>query len=529
MNAMSAEYSWSTVGRHKATTPHQRAPRLQPRRACNAPLLASLCRNRPPSWCERALRADKEVDQVVTGRDGHVSAARARFSHLARTNRRIATWISALRRPLYTSSLYLTATSLVNAGSGFVFWVVAARLFTPEEVGAGAALISAAGFLLWVSSLGLEAAIIKYLPQTCSDSSALTNSYLTVASLAGGVAAVAFLATLPLWSPALAFIRHSPLSVLVFLGVVVAGANAVLVDYTFVVLRRSQLTFARTLTQALLKLLLLLALATVLGQALGIFMAWGLAMVLSVVVALWLFLPKALPGYRPRPIVGRHISGEMARFSITNYLRGGLSNATVSLIPIIVVNVLGARANAYSYVGWGAAAPLLAIPDAVAVSLFAEGAHKDESLALHVKRSLKMAFFLLLPAVVTILVVGDKLLLLFGQDYSQQTTSVLRVVAASAIPATVMAIYLGIAQVQHRLKPLVLVPAARAVGTLALSYALTRPLGILGPATAWLVMESALALAVLPGIVKVLRSDHDAPVRLDISGTEVIGRCNDPG
>src|SRR5919199_700297 len=111
------------------------------------------------------------------GRDGHVSAARARASHLARAHLRIAPWISVLRRPLYASSLYLTATSLVNAGSGFVFWVVAARLFKPEDVGAGAALIAAAGVLLWVSNLGLGAGIIKYLPQASSDSSTLGNSY----------------------------------------------------------------------------------------------------------------------------------------------------------------------------------------------------------------------------------------------------------------------------------------------------------------------------------------------------------------
>jgi O-antigen/teichoic acid export membrane protein len=455
------------------------------------------------------------------GRDGHVSAARARSSHLARAHLRIAPWISVLRRPLYTSSLYLTATSLVNAGSGFVFWVVAARLFKPEDVGAGAALIAAAGFLLWVSNLGLEAAIIKYLPQSSSDSSTLANSYLTISSLAGGAAAVACLATLPLWSPALAFIRQSPLSVLVFLAVVVASANCVLIDYAFVVLRRSKLTFARNLTQALLKLLLLLALATVLSKAptlpskaFGIFASAGIATVLSVVIALCLFLPEALPGYRPRPIVGRHISGEMARFSITNYLCSGLFNATLSLIPIIVINTLGARANAYSYVGWGAAAPLLAVTTAVATSLFAEGTHKEEALASNVTRSFKMAFCLLLPAVMAILLGGDKLLLLFGKDYSQETTSVLRVVATSALPTIVTAIYLGIAQVQHRLKPLVLVPAAMAVGTLVLSDALAKPLGILGPAVAWTAMHSAVALAVLPSIFKMLGSHRDTRFRL---------------
>jgi O-antigen/teichoic acid export membrane protein len=332
---------------------------------------------------------------------------------------------------------------------------------------------------------------------------------------------VAFLATLPLWSPALAFIRQSPLSLLVFLGVVVAGANCVLVDYTFVVLRRSKLTFARTLTQALLKLLLLLALATLLGKALGIFMAWGIATMISLVIALWLFLPHALPGYRPRLIFGRHISGGMARFSITNYLCSGLFNvAPTSLIPIIVVNVLGARANAYSYVGWGASAPLLAVSSAVAISLFAEGSHHDESLASNVRRSFKMGFFLLLPAVAAMLIVGDKLLLIFGRDYSQETTNVLRVVATSALPITVTALYLGIARVQHRLKALVLVPATIAVGTLVLSYALARPLGILGPAVAWLAIHSAMALAVLPSILKMLGSHQHTRVRLVASQRE---------
>jgi O-antigen/teichoic acid export membrane protein len=211
----------------------------------------------------------------------------------------------------------------------------------------------------------------------------------------------------------------------------------------------------------------------------------------------------------------------MARFSITNYLCSGLFNATLSLIPIIVINTLGARANAYSYVGWGAAAPLLAVTTAVATSLFAEGTHKEEALASNVTRSFKMAFCLLLPAVMAILLGGDKLLLLFGKDYSQETTSVLRVVATSALPTIVTAIYLGIAQVQHRLKPLVLVPAAMAVGTLVLSDALAKPLGILGPAVGWTAMHGVVALAVLPSILKIIGSDHDARVCLGISAREV--------
>ena len=79
---------------------------------------------------------------TAMGRDGHVSAARARASHLARTNLRIATWISVLRRPLYTSSLYLTATSLAEAltVTATILWFggqrVGALLVTLEMTGA---------------------------------------------------------------------------------------------------------------------------------------------------------------------------------------------------------------------------------------------------------------------------------------------------------------------------------------------------------------------------------------------------------
>ena len=49
-----------------------------------------------------------------------------------------------MRQPLFANAGYLWAINLAGALAGFVFWGIAARLYAPEEVGVGSAVISTA-------------------------------------------------------------------------------------------------------------------------------------------------------------------------------------------------------------------------------------------------------------------------------------------------------------------------------------------------------------------------------------------------
>jgi len=53
-----------------------------------------------------------------------------------------------LNDPLYRNSLFMAFTSVFNAGCGFFFWMIAARLYTVEQVGLATALISALGLVV---------------------------------------------------------------------------------------------------------------------------------------------------------------------------------------------------------------------------------------------------------------------------------------------------------------------------------------------------------------------------------------------
>ncbi len=43
--------------------------------------------------------------------------------------------IQRLRDPLYKNSFFIMLSSITNAGFGFFFWMIAARLYSAEDVG----------------------------------------------------------------------------------------------------------------------------------------------------------------------------------------------------------------------------------------------------------------------------------------------------------------------------------------------------------------------------------------------------------
>jgi len=64
--------------------------------------------------------------------------------------------IQKLKDPLYKNSIFLMLSSITGAGTGFVFWVIAARFYSAEDVGLASAVIAAMGLinLFWVSLIG---------------------------------------------------------------------------------------------------------------------------------------------------------------------------------------------------------------------------------------------------------------------------------------------------------------------------------------------------------------------------------------
>ncbi len=386
-----------------------------------------------------------------------------------------------------------------------MFWVVVARLYTAEDVGLASALISAALLLSFLSRLGLGLGLIRFLPDADTNASGLINSCFTLSGLAAVAITTIFLVGLQLGFPALAPVLRSPFFIAALVVFVAARTNLGLLHQVFVGIRRAEFTLIQALLLGLLQLTIIVAMPRLLKEV-SILISWGMAAAATFVIGVLVVLPRIQPGYRPVPTFWSHLSTEVMRFSLVSYLSTGLWTVPIWLLPIMVVNLLGGEAGAYFYVSMSIAGLLYSIPAATSTSLLSEGSHAEAFLIRHVIRSLKLQVILLLPSIAVILAAGDRILLLFGREYSSEGTRLLWVLALASLPIAVNMVYLGVSRVKKRLKNTLLVAAAVALATLVGSYVLITPLGILGPGVAWLVAHTLIAAAVFPSILRLIKS-----------------------
>jgi O-antigen/teichoic acid export membrane protein len=405
--------------------------------------------------------------------------------------------VAALFRvSLYGNAMYLMAGSVSNAIFGLVFWVLVARLYSTEAVGLASAIISAANLIAMASGLGLGHGLVKFL-HSSEYPSRLINTTFTVAGLSSLGAALIFVLGIGIWSPALSVVRNNAIYFSMFALCVPIASFSALIDQCFVAGLHAGYSLVRNLIINILRLALP-ALLVGSFHSFGIFGSWGGALGVALLVVVFL-LPRAWPGYRPALDIDRDMLAKTVRFSLPNYLSDLFWTAPTFVIPILLVNVLGAGDSAYFYISWAISGIVTMIPGAISNSLFAEGASDGSRLGQNLVRSLKMVFALLTPAVIVVEILAPRLLLAFGNLYTDKASSLLRLLAVAAFPVAINMIYFAMQRVQNKLKTVVCLTAIAGVITVGLSKVVLPTMGITGVGVAWLTSQSIVAGVVVVG------------------------------
>src|SRR5438128_4646252 len=119
--------------------------------------------------------------------------------------------LAHVRTPLHRDGYALVVNSVFTAGTGVVYWVIAAKLFSPHAVGLNSALVSSMMFLAGLAGLNLVNILVRFLPDAGRRTvSVIAWSYAATGLLAA-VAALVFLAGVHQWAPKLGFLVSSPL------------------------------------------------------------------------------------------------------------------------------------------------------------------------------------------------------------------------------------------------------------------------------------------------------------------------------
>jgi len=397
--------------------------------------------------------------------------------------------------PLYSNAFYLMLNAGVMALLGFFFWMVVARFYTEAEVGFSSAIISAMRLLALISLVGLNISLVRFLPHSDRPQE-LINSCYTLGGLVSLVVAGIFIAGLGFWSPALVFVKQNAIFASAFIVFTLLWTLSRLVNFTFIAQRRAGFVLSKGIIFSVLKLPLPV-LFVLFFHTFGIVASWSIAVAVAVTVSIFLFLPKVQDSYKPVPTLKLDLLKNMWRYSAGNYFANLFMACIPFILPLMVVNMLGAEQNAYFYIGWMMAGLLFAIPLAVSQSLFAEGSHFEDKLRGNVTKSLKFTYLLLVPSVIVLVLAGKWLLLAFGQSYSLNALYLLWVLSLSSLPLALTHIYTGILRVTGRIKELSGIWGFIVLATLLISYLIMPVCGIIGIGYAWLGAQTVVAIYVL--------------------------------
>ncbi len=411
--------------------------------------------------------------------------------------------IAGLRAPLYLNGYALMLSAIAMSGLGFVFWVLAARLYAPAAVGAGSALVSLLMFLAGIAQLNLRGALIRFLPLAGPAARRLIlGAYaasIGASLLCGGGA----LLVARWWLPEGAFGVAQPAFAVWFIVSVVAQTIFALQDHVLTGLRQAIWTPVENLVYSLAKLALLIALA---GSAFehAIYYAYTLPILALVIPINYFICTRCLPargpasGQTPEPLTFRGV----ARFVAGDYLGSLFALMSTTLIPVLVALLLGTEANAYFYLPWTIAGALELLAANMTASFTVEAARERVKLVVYSRRVLGQLLILLALALGVILPAAPLLLRIIGQEYADASAGLLRLLALSSVPQAVLMLAMSVARVENRVRTIVALQAANCGLLLGLSALMLPALGILAIGWAKLIAQGVLALLLLGTLLR---------------------------
>ncbi len=396
--------------------------------------------------------------------------------------------------PLLHNGHVLTASSLVAAGLGAFFWLLATAWYSPETVGRSYAALSAAALLSGVGQFNLGDVLMRFVPTTGRHTRRVLLRCYAVSSAASVLAAVAFLLLIPLLAPGLDFLR-SPEMAVAFIAATAGYTLFVIQDGALTGLRRPGWVLGENTIFAVAKAGLLAACA-VLALHSGIMLAWSGALVISLVVTNGYLFGRAVPAHVKADRDGAP-PPRFVRYAAADYVGALLRTAAYSLMPLLVLGQLGAEQNAYFSLAWVIAYTCYLATVNMGSSLVVEAARAPERLAEHGRRVLRHAGLLVGTGVALLVVIAPWVLAAFGPGYAENGTALLRLLALSALPNLVLGVAIDVCRARRAMRWVIGLQAALLVVVLSLTVWLLPLYGLTGVGLAWLIAECLLALPLL--------------------------------
>ncbi|WP_030452340.1 lipopolysaccharide biosynthesis protein [Herbidospora cretacea] len=414
-----------------------------------------------------------------------------------------------LQDPLLRNAYALVVNAGIGAALGVGYWVIAARLFPAADVGEGQALINAMRMLAALTSFGFVGALTRFVPETGRATGRFVGAVYLLGGGLGLVATAVFVVAtkdepgfriLWGWVPAG-----------VFALVVIVWSVYTLQEVVLSALRRSTWVPVVNVAVGFVKVTAVAACAFLVaarGDVVSwqVFLAWIVPCALAVLPVNYLLFVRVIPrhvaetAHRTPPSLKR-----IARFAGGDYFGSVFTLAAIYLIPVVVATQVDHRTYAYYGIAVTVGGLLEIFAFTMATSLTVEGSFDPAALGRNTRRALHRSLTVLIPMIVVVVLAAPLVLAVFGAEFADNGTTLLRLIALATLARAFVELHLGALRALGRGRALLSIQAVRCALALALTWLLLPRHGIEGVGIALVVTQSVMAAAVAPALFRLCR------------------------
>jgi O-antigen/teichoic acid export membrane protein len=394
--------------------------------------------------------------------------------------------------PLSRGGLALLINTGLTGALGFGYWIIAARLFSPEAVGVAGALVSATTLFSGIGQLNLSGMLMRFLPEAGGKSRRLVLIAYAFAATASALLACLCLAAIRIVASPTSPLRLDTIESIALVLAVAATAIFTIEDSVLVGLRRALWVPVENGSFGLAKICILFALAP-LGTAFALFGAWMIPLTLTIpvisVAIFGRFLPLP-PTRRSAALLGGEARSRIIRFTIGDATGGLFTQAWTYLLPVVITASLGPKINALFFTSFLFSSTVDQVAVNYASPLTVEGAHAPEQIVEFIHVALRRIYAIILPTVVVLAITSAWLLRAFGESYTR-AVPLMCLLLSACLPKAVSTVYYAYCRIQRITHKAAAMQSSVCVATLSLTFVLAHSLGLIGVGLAIVAVQSS--------------------------------------
>lgn len=403
--------------------------------------------------------------------------------------------------PLILNSIYLFGVLLVGSVFGFIAWTITARYYLPENVGLATSVISVIQLISGLTNLGLGMGVIRFLKNT-EKPVIMLNVAFTLTFFLTILVSVIFISGLDIWLPSLVILKNRWDYALFFVAYTIATGLTILIQMVFQACRKSVYAFLQVLLANILRIIFTLLFIPF--GAFGIINAIGISTIVGLILGLLLFLPRVIHNYHFRFSWSKSVLGLLMPYSIGIHFSGYLYQIPILLSPIAVLEVMGTKASANTYIGWMIGTMISSPGQALAGSSFAEASFNPIALTRITIKAAKIALLVTLPIAIFFGMSGPSIMNIFGKSYSQGTLDLLIWLAIAAPFLALNKIYISVIQINKGIRRLLGISILSTLIFSVVFYASIHSLGLRSIGLGWLFSQLIICSFFISNLIKVV-------------------------